>query len=665
MESEKFEEFFRQFYEKDLMSAAAKGGKSIEVDFGLLDKFDPILADKLLNDPVVILDQAREAITNIDLPEGSLCIEPRFKNLPDQQNIRIRNLRSEHMGNFVTVEGVVRRASEVKPQILYGIFECQDCGAHIEALPSDKILAPPVVCDKCGRKGRFELIDKKLFDARIITIEEPFEITTGERSAQITVYLKDDLTSPQVQRKHDPGNRLKINGTVKEIKKISKGRLKSELGVFIDANYIETTEIEWEEVDISDEDEKKIKELAANPEVYQRIVNSIAPSIYGLDKIKEAVMMQLFGGIPHMLPDGVRIRGDIHILLMGDPSTAKSQILKLVSSVMPRGKYVSGRGASAAGLTATVVKDEDMGGWVLEAGAMILANKSLLSIDEFDKIGRDDQVAMHEAMSIQTVSVAKASIIATLPAQVSILAGANPKLSRFDKFKGVAQQIDIPDTLLSRFDLKFVLKDEPDKERDKKLSQHILETRLKPEQVEPEIKPDFLRKYIAYARKTCKPELTRAAAEKLSEFYTDMRLKSTADSIAITLRQNEALMRLAEASAKIRLSDKVELQDAQRAVAIMEFSIRELGYDIETGRIDIDRMEEKTPAKKRTRIHMINDIVIALQKKLGEDVPKEEVIAEAENEGLASRDAEEILEEMIRSGELFQPKLGFVRRAYK
>ena len=662
MEVDKFEEFFNQFYQSELMAASAKGKTSIEIDFTLLDKFDPILADKLLNDPDELIQQARDAISNIDLPEGSVDMEPRFNNLPEQSTFRIRNIRSEHMTKFLCVEGVVRRASEVKPHILYGIFECMDCGNHMESLPVDKIVSPPFVCDKCGRKGRFDLVDKRLFDARMVTIEEPFEIATGEKSAQINVFLKDDLTSPRVQRKHDPGSRLKVNGIVREVRRISKGKLKTELGVIIDANHIETTEIEWDELDISDEDVEEIKRLANDPEVYDKLVGSIAPSIFGLDYVKKAVMFQLFSGVPRLLSDGVRIRGDIHVLLLGDPSTAKSQILKLVSQVMPRGKYVSGRGASAAGLTATVVKDDDMGGWVLEAGAMILANKSLLAIDEFDKIARDDQIAMHEAMSIQTVSIAKAAIIATLPAQVSILAGANPKLSRFDKYKGIAQQINIPDTLLSRFDLKFVLKDEPNKERDKKLAEHIIETRLHKGKSEPILKPDFLRKYIAYARKNCHPELTKPAAEALTQFYIEMRAKSSGDTIAITLRQNEALMRLAEASAKIRLSERVEIQDANRAIDVMEFSIRDIGYDIETGKIDIDRLEEGTSSTQRTKIHMLLDIIEMLEKKLGKPVPKEEVMAEAQEEGLSAKSAEEILERLKKEGFTFEPNTGFVQR---
>jgi len=664
MELEKFEEFFRQFYEKDLLAAALKGKKSIIVDFSLLDKFDPELADKLLNDPENVLKTAREAISNMDLP-GEKKIEPRFKNLPERFNIRIRNLRSEHIGKFVCLDGVVRRASEVKPEVSVAIYQCPECGNKMEVEQKERFLTPPVRCDnpECGRKGGFVLIDRKLFDARWIFIEEPFEIITGERPGEVSVYLKEDLTTPEIQRKTDPGNRLKVTGIVKEIKRTRRGKLRTQMDIYVEANYVEPTEIEWEEVIITPEDEKKIKELAKDPEIYNKLVASIAPSIYGMDKIKEAIALQLFGGVPHNLPDKTRIRGDIHILLIGDPSTGKSQLLKLISSIIPRGKYVAGRGTTAAGLTATVVKDEEFGGgWMLEAGAMVLANKGVLACDEFDKISKEDQVAMHEALEQQQISVAKASIVATLPAQVSVLAGANPKFFRFDPYRPIVEQVDIPDTILSRFDLKFALRDVPDKEKDEKLATHILETRLKPSRVEPLISPEFLRKYIAYARKNCKPEMTREAAEKLKKFYLDMRgLYTGEDTVAITLRQNEALMRLAEAAAKIRLSDKVEVQDAEKAIDIMRFSIQQLGYDYETGKIDIDRTEG-VPASQRSKIHAILDIIDMLEKKIGKPVPKEEIIAAAEDQGIKAGTAEELLRRLKSEGSIFEPKLNYIER---
>jgi replicative DNA helicase Mcm len=291
---------------------------------------------------------------------------------------------------------------------------------------------------------------------------------------------------------------------------------------------------------------------------------------------------------------------------------------------------------------------------------MILANKGILCVDEFDKMSKDDQIAMHEGLEQQQISIAKASIVATLPAQVSVLAGSNPKYFRFDPFKPIAEQVDIPDTLLSRFDLKFALKDVPDKEKDEKLATYIMETRLKPSIVEPLIPPEFLRKYIAYARKNSKPEMTRDAAERLKNFYLDMRsLYSGEETVAITLRQNEGLMRLAEAAAKIRLSKTVDMQDAERAVNIMRFSIQQLGYDYETGKIDIDRTEGVS-ASQRSKIHILLDIIDMLEKKIGKPVPKEEIIAAAEDQGLKAETTEDLLRRLKSEGSIFEPKLNYV-----
>jgi len=660
-EKDKFEEFFSQFYSKQLTAAAAAGESSITVDFYDLDRFDPDLSDSLLQEPEKMISLSKEAISEIEAAEGKDII-PRFRNLPSQQAIRIRNLRSEHIGKFISLDGVVRRASEVKPEVSVAIFKCPDCGELIKTEPEDRLIKPPYACN-CGKKGTgFTLVKTKLFDSRWLSIEEPFDIITTEKRGDVNIYLRDSLTTPEMQRKCDPGSRLTVNGILKEIKKTSKGRVKTQMDIYLDVNYVEPTEIEWEEVEITEEDEEKIKQLAHNPEVYEKVSSSLAPSIFGLKEIKQAIMYQLFGGVQHILPDKTRIRGDIHVLLLGDPSTAKSQILKLVAGVIPRGKYVSGKGTSSAGLTATVVKDEEMGGWVLEAGAMVLANKGVLCVDEFDKMDSADQVAMHEGLEQQTVSIAKASIIATLPAQVAVLAGANPTHLRFDPYRPIAEQTKIPETLLSRFDLKFALRDVPDRERDEQIAGHILETRLNPDIVIPEIEPEFLRKYIAYVRKNCHPKITKEAIEKLKKFYIEMRTEySGENTIAITLRQNEALMRIAEASAKIRMSDIVNEEDAQRAINIMEYSIRQLGYDAETGKIDIDRTEG-TSSSQRSKIHRILDIIDSLEKELGKQIPKEDIIAQAEDQGIKANDIEEVLNRLKREGTVFEPRQNFVQK---
>src|SRR3989344_2744 len=404
-----FEEFFRQFYEKDFLEAAREGKKAVSIDFSLLDKFDPSLADKLLNDPRNILEAAKLAVQGLDFPEENVKIIPRFKNLPEAAQVRIRDLRAQHIGKFIQVDGIVRRASEVRPEVSVAIFECPQCWSKISVEQNEKFLKPPTFCDgkdekdnECGYKGKFELAAQKLIDSRRIVLEEPYETTTGSRSGDITIYLVGDLTTPEMQRKTDPGNRLKITGILTELRKIMKGAMKRQLDIFIEANHAESADIEWDEVTISDEDKKKILELAERPDVYDKLVGSLAPSIFGLKEVKEAILLQMFSGVQHILPDNTRIRGDIHILLLGDPSVAKSQLLKLTSSTIPRGKYASGGGVTGTGLTATVFKDEELGDWVLEAGALVLANKSLMAIDEFDKIDREDLSRLHEALEQQS-----------------------------------------------------------------------------------------------------------------------------------------------------------------------------------------------------------------------------------------------------------------------
>ncbi len=662
-EQQHFEDFFQQFYVPQIEESIQQGKKSIEVDFSLLDKFNHEFADKLLDQPKQMMEAAMKAIASIS--HQNIPLIPRFTNLPAIQAIRIRNLRSEHIGKFMVIDGVVRRASEVKPEILEATFECPDCGAKIPVMQTERVVRAPALCDGCGRKEKFNLVDKKLFDARWVVMEEPYEIATAETPGEIKVYMKDDLTSPSMQNRCDPGNRITVVGILREIKKILKGKLGTQMDIFLDANHVKPSEIEWEEVVVNEADEKNIKEMAKDPRIYEKIIASIAPSIYGLDEIKEAIAYQMFGGVPRVVADGTRLRGDIHLLLVGDPALGKTVILKLVSKILPRGRYVSGKGVTGVGLTASVIKDEEfLGGWVLEAGAMVLCHKSLIAIDEFDKMNKDDQIAMHEAMSTQTISIAKASIVATLPAQTAVLAGANPKYSRFDPYRSIAEQIDIPDTLLSRFDLKFVLRDEPVKELDEKLATHVIQVRMSPQEIKPLIPPEMLRKYIAYVRHTCKPDLTAEAAEKIKQFYIDMRSSyaGQGEAMPITLRQHESLIRLAEAAAKIRLSNKVEALDADRALKVMEFSLKQTAFDLRTGKFDIDRTEG-VASSKRNAIRIILDIIEKLEKTIGKPVPVDEILAEAENAGISSRDTEELLTSLKRDGTLYEPKVGHLQKA--
>jgi len=653
---ERFSEFFNEFYIDDLATVLTENRKSIEVDFSLLDKFDVEIADYLFEEPEEVVKAAEESIKQIDTGLAEAKLRVRFFNLPTSKEIRIRNIRAEHIGKLLVVDGVVKRASEIRPEISEGVFECTDCGARISVIQSEKSIRTPIRCE-CGNRRGFKLVDQRMYDARWITIEEPFEITTGEQPSEITVFLKEDLTTPLMQNRTDPGNRIKVVGTLNQMSRRSKGSLSRQLEIFIDANFVETIEVGWEELYITLENETKIIELSKNPLIYDKFIASLAPAIYGLSEVKEAIILQMFGGERHILEDKTKVRGNIHILLVGDPSTAKSQIMKLASTLMPRGKYASGTGVTGAGLTATVVRDEQfMGGWVLEAGALVMANKSMCAIDEFGHVAATDMSKLQEAMSLETVSIAKASIVATLPAQTAILAGGNPKFGRFDPYIPIKEQLSISEVLLSRFDLRFALRDVPNPELDEKIADHILKMRhFESEKAKPEIDPDLMRKYIAYSRANCHPVLTREAGEVLKEFYLQMRTRSGEESpVSITPRQYDSLIRLAEASAKIRLSNVVGFEDAQRAIRLMSYSLRQFGLEPSTGQIDIDRVEgQRMTAVQRGKTRTMVELINSLEVEFGKEIPKAEIIRRAVEQGVDN--AEDLLNTMLREGLLYQP----------
>lgn len=341
---EKFEEFFRKFYYDRLLKAGSEGEDSIVVDYRDLERFDPVLADLLLKEPNKTINQMKDSMENIDIGAEE-PIHPRFENVPDSEKLRIKDVRSKHIGRLIKIEGVVKRASEVNSEVRIAVFECPDCGSKIEVPQIEKMLKYPRRCD-CGRKRGFKLVDRKLHDTRYIILEDPFEMTVGEEPGKMTVFLKDDLTTPKMQRKTDPGGRLEVTGILKEIPKRVRGRKTKQLENYLECNHIGIVELELEDLEITDEDEEKIKKLAGDPKVYEKLIKSIAPSMYGLEDIKEALLLQLFGGVPQTLPDGTKIRGDIHVLIVGDPSSGKTQLLKLVTDLVPRGRYVSGKGTS-------------------------------------------------------------------------------------------------------------------------------------------------------------------------------------------------------------------------------------------------------------------------------------------------------------------------------
>ncbi|MBW2991906.1 minichromosome maintenance protein MCM, partial [Candidatus Woesearchaeota archaeon] len=485
---------------------------------------------------------------------------------------------------------------------------------------------------------------------------------------RLKIFLKDDLVSPISEKHTNPGSKIQVNGIVKEFPITGRDGAKlTRFDLLIESNYVEPVQEDYLDLTISREDEKQIKKLAQDPKVYEKISASMAPSIYGYEKIKEALVLQLVGGVKKERNDGMTTRGDMHVLLIGDPGAGKSALLKRFSRVAPKARFVSGKGVSGAGLTASVVKDEFLGGWALEAGALPLCNRGFCAIDEMDKMSPEDTAAMHEALEGQTITISKANIQATLRAETTVLAAANPKFGRFDPYDILAKQINMPPTLINRFDLIFPVKDLPDEKKDEKLAKHILTLHKDPNFIEPEIDSSLLRKFIAYARQKCRPVLTDAALNEIRKYYVDMRNKGTSEeagmkAVPISPRQLEGLVRLAEASAKIRLDDKVTKKDARKAIELVHYCLSQVGLDPETGKIDIDRISTGITTSQRSKIFSVKDVIVELENKIGKIIPIDDITKECSNRGIDESEVEEVLEKLKRSGDIFEPKHGFIGR---
>lgn len=666
---ERFKEFFEEVDKKNLLEAVAAGKSSVHVDFARLSSFDPKIAVDLLDYPEEVIKAAELSIREIELPSAGEVknVRVRVYNLPESQKLTIRDIRSSHIGKLLVLEGIVRRKSDVRPQVVNTRFECPNCGNIISVLQLEATFKEPHRCG-CGRKGNFRLLEKELVDAQSMVLEEnPEMLEGGDQPKRIGVFLKEDLVSPISEKKTNPGNRVKLVGVLKDVPVVKHGSRLTSFDLHIDTNYLETIDEDFYDIKISKEDEEAIIALAKDKQAYDKLIASIAPSIYGYEKVKEALLVQLMGGVQKKRSDGVVSRGDIHVLLVGDPGAGKSQLLKRISVIAPKGRYVSGGGVSGAGITAAVVKDEILGGWSLEAGALVLANNGICAIDEMDKMSEEDTGAMHEALEQQTISVAKANIQATLMARTTVLAAANPKYGRFDQYGNIAEQINLPPALINRFDLIFTIKDLPQMEKDEKTARHILKLHQTPDISEPEVSTQLLKKYISYARQKVRPVLTDAAIDEIKDFYVQLRNREVSDeraarAIPISARQLEALVRMSEALAKVRLSDKVTREDARRAIELLVFCLMQVGREKETGQIDIDRIATGIPASQREKIFLIKQILEELEEGLGKTIPVEDVARLAVERGVSKTEVDEIIEKLKRAGDVYEPRYGFLSR---
>ncbi len=1047
-------------YVQEIRRCRANYLRSLNVDFEHLLDHDYELAQSVIDEPQFALPACDAAFETLYRPEERIDLHLRFYNIVPARE-EIRDLRSEHINQLVQIEGIVRRISEVKPEIVEAVFECQRCG-QIQIVEQDShLFKKPTVCSNpaCGRQGPFRLIEdqSKFVDWQSVRIQErPERLRGGRMPRSVDCIIRDDIVD-----RAQAGNRVNITGILKTQQETTQRGLKTTFHMYIEVNHVELREKEVEEVEISTEDEEEIRRLAAEPFICEKIVSSIAPAIFGHEEVKEAIALQLFAGVFRILSDGTRLRGDSNILLVGDPGTAKSQILQYVARLAPRGIYTSGKGVSGVGLTAAVVRDEMTGGWALEAGALVLADGGLCCIDELDKMSSDDRSAIHEALEQQsyhpdtefmfsdgkkmrmgefvdslmqendpiqgvdceilpvngykltsvngpvtvekvsrhkapekfvritysngrsitvtpehpvfivrdgkietvpaetvtqgctapgilkysvdydfnlltpknanrirfprsisfglarllgyitstghiyfnkknriseimvlsfnkdiiedakcilgeefgaycfvdtkmrngrpfyrlrcpslllykffklnfpgivqlfmkkkiphavvqwpepllveflhgvligsgssgseqvsfltqvhslaedfqdcllrlgihsvymnsdhaevrmagenlkrfyflvsrnnqpeivhseiasldavtdcngnlqeitpfkgefsqiiqnpvdfcllsierveeipnkdilwvydvtvkdhvfaasglmlhnTISIAKAGVVATLNARTSVLAACNPKYGRFDRYKSIADQIDLPSTLLSRFDLVYVITDVPQEDTDRRIAEHIVNIHRKPEEaVTQPIPLDLLEKYILYAKTTVRPSLTKEAAQKLMNFYVQMRKggESEGAPVPITARQLEALIRLSEARARMRLSGSVEKEDAEEVIRLFRECLVKVAMDLETGKVDIDTLMTGTRKSQRDKMLILMDLIEDLDKgNQGNGAEQEDIYRIGQEQGLTEGFIREYLSKFKHDGDVYEPKPGYFK----
>jgi len=580
-----------------------------------------------------------------------------------------RGLTAELTNQYVGVQGIVTRISEVRSKLIYSVHYCEETkkgnikeyNDQMKIAESTNTYGQPLNGNfEVGKASGFmnnaipqrdinhnpltlEYGHSKFKNNQTILLQEPPERTPlGQLPRSVEVILEGDLVD-----KVKPGDRIQVNGVFKTISTMSTNTSGSVKTVLIGTN-IQTLNNDIQQNEFTGEDLKRIRELSKQRNVFDVLANSIAPGIYGHQDIKRALVLQLLGGNETNLEDGTHLRGDINVLMIGDPSTAKSQFLRYMLNTAPNAINTTGKGSTGVGLTAAVVIDRDLGERHLEAGAMVLGDRGIVCIDEFDKMNELDRVAIHEVMEQQTVTIAKAGIHVSLNARCSVLAAANPIYGQYQSQLSASRNIGFPDSLLSRFDLCFIVLDEHSSELDRKISEKVIDNHMftidaakfgddsEDKVIEPEIKleenkkttmyekfnprsksdnnniltKEFLRKYIYYAKSKINPVLTREATEYISKSWSNLRERSISEeykgkTIPVTVRTLESLIRLSTAYAKARLSQKVEKQDALNAVELLTSSFfpenegKLLEQEEDENQMDLVEEEEDEKKKKK------------------------------------------------------------------
>jgi replicative DNA helicase Mcm len=646
---------------------------SLVVDYIDFDRFNPDLAKQITHTADEMLTAFNDAVLSI-LNE----IHPDYANeIRDSIKVRIgnytvqkglRDINAEVIDKLMGVSGMVVRTSEVKPLAKRIGYRCVNCNTINEAQLKGLILKKPSKCVNCDEKELEMDPDNSIFtDFQLVRLQElPEDLPAGQLPHYVEVTVMGDLVD-----QCRPGDRIILTGIIRiEQEQISPQIRTSLFKLRIEGNNIEyiggragnkeTRTVE--RIAISSEDEKQILTIASKPDAYDKLIASFAPHIYGHEVIKEAILLLIVGSVTKKLGDGSTRRGDINVFLVGDPGTAKSEMLKFAAKIAPRGLYTSGRGTTAAGLTAAVIRDKS-GIMMLEAGAVVLGDQGLVCIDEFDKIKPEDRSALHEVMEQQTCSVAKGGIVATLNARTSILSAANPMYGKYDPFKNITENVNLPIPLLTRFDLIYVVRDTPETEKDNRIASHILEIHRNAERAaQPAIDTDLFSKYLAFSKQT-EPRITVEAIDIIRNYYMKMRNVESEGMITVTPRQLEGLIRLSTARSRLLLKDKVEPEDAERAIYLVQRMLETAGVDVNTGKVDLGVLHGK-PHSEVSKLKIFIEVFNALSGEDRNDVSEKNFMDELVRTGKFTDDeARTFIKKAMQNGQIYERKAGFYAKA--
>ena len=594
-------------------------------------------------------------------------IRARISNYPSQRGLR--EVNAEVIGKMISVSGMVVRSSEIKPLAKELVYFCPDNHKTVRVQEKGLEFKEPLKCDdgKCTHRDlEISPEQSKFIDFQMVRLQElPEDLPPGQLPHYLDVTVLQDLVDNA-----RPGDRVILTGIVRiEQEHIPTMRGKS--GIYrlrIQGNNIEfhrgrgnKASRSTEREEISPDEERIIKSLVKNPDIYDRLIASFAPHVSGHDIIKEAILLLIVGSTQKLLADGAKIRGDINVFLVGDPGTAKSEMLKFCARIAPRGLYTSGRGSTAAGLTAAIVRDK-IGIMMLEAGAVVLGDQGLVCIDEFDKMKPEDRSALHETMEQQSVSIAKGGIVATLNARTSILAAANPMYGKYDPFKNITENVNLPIPLLTRFDLIFVVRDIPSKERDTRIAKHILNLhRASGTDTKSLIDVDILTKYLSYAKRS-DPNLTQEAEDKILNYYMTMRNVESEGMITVTPRQLEGLVRLATARARLLMKTQVDGEDAERAIFLIQSMLQDAGVDVNTGKVDLGVLQGR-PHSEVSKMQLFMDVMKSLEGDEKRPVEEKTFVKELIKTGkFTEEDARKYIKKLQRESAIYESKPGHYNR---